>query len=54
MFKTPFFCANNLFLMNNTHKLFWHSNINKPKMKNFDFMVTQLSEIEIQQSSELM
>ena len=28
--------------------------INKPKMKNFDFMITQLSEVEIQQSSESM
>ena len=37
-----------------THTLFWHSNINKPERKNFVFKITQLPEVEIQQSYELL
>ena len=31
-------CANYNFLINQTHKLFWHSNLNEPQRKNFVFV----------------
>ena len=46
-------CANYNFLINHTYKLFWHSNLNEPQRKNFVLMIIQLSEVNIQPSSEL-
>ena len=49
-------CANHSFpnkLVNHTRKLFWHSNVNEPQRKNFVLIIIELSEVEIQQSSEL-
>ena len=34
-------------------KIFWHSNLNEYQRKNFVLIITQLSEVEIQQSPEL-
>ena len=46
-------CANHFFLLNHTHRLFWHSNLNEPQRKNFVLIIIQLSEVDIQPSSEL-
>ena len=51
--KAPLLCANNFFLLNHTRKLFWHSNLNEPHRKNFALTIIQLSEVDIQPSSEL-
>ena len=40
------FCTNHFFLINHTLKFFGHSNLNEPERKNFDFVITQLSEVE--------
>ena len=53
IFKAPLLCANHIFLINHTLKLFWHSNLNEPQRKNFVLMIIQLSEVNIQPSSEL-
>ena len=53
IFKAPLFCANHFFLINHTRKLFWHSNLNEPQRKNFVLIIIQLSEVDIQPSSEL-
>ena len=53
IFKAPLLCANHFFLINYTRKLFWHSNLNEPKRKNFVLIIIQLSEVDIQPSSEL-
>ena len=52
-FKAPLLCASHFFLINYTRKLFWHSNLNEPKRKNFVLIIIQLSEVDIQPSSEL-
>ena len=44
IFKAPLLCANHIFLINHSHK---------PQRKNFFLIIIQLSEVEIQQSSEL-
>ena len=54
IFKALLPCANHFFLINHTRKLFWHSNLNEPERKNFVLIIIQLSEDEIQQSSELL
>ena len=41
------------FLINHTCKLFWHCNLNEPQRKNFVLIIIQLSEADIQPSSEL-
>ena len=51
--KAPLLCANHFFLINHTRKLFWYSNLNETQRKSFVLMIIQLSEVEIQQSSEL-
>ena len=43
-----------LTILNHTRKFLWQSNLNEPERKNFIFIITQLSEVEIQQSSELL
>ena len=53
IFKAPLLCTNHFFLINHTLKLFWHSNLNEPQRQNFVLITFQLSEVEIQQSSEL-
>ena len=53
IFKAPLLCASHFFLINYTRKLFWHSNLNEPKRKNFVLIIIQLSEVDIQPSSEL-
>ena len=53
IFKAPLLCANNFFLINHIRKLFWHSNLNEPQRKNFVLIIIQLSEVDIQPSSEL-
>ena len=53
IFKAPLLCANHFFLINHTRKLFWHSNLNEPQRKNFVWIIMQLSEVDIQLSSEL-
>ena len=53
VFKAPLLCANHFFLKNHTRKLFWHSNLNEPQRKNFVLIIIQLSEVDIQPSSEL-
>ena len=53
IFKAPLLCANHFFLINHTRKLFWHSNLNEPQRKNFVLIIIQLSEVDIQPSSEL-
>ena len=52
LFKAPLLCANHFFLINHTRKLFWHSNLNESYRKNVVLIIIQLSEVEIQQSSE--
>ena len=54
IFKAPLPCTNHFFLINDARKLFWHSNLNQPQRKNFVLIIIQLSEVEIQQSSELV
>ena len=51
-FKALLLCVNQFFLIKNTRKLFWHSNLNEREMKNFFLTIIQLSQVEIQQSSE--
>ena len=41
------------FLINHTRKLFWHFILNEPQRKNFVLIIIQLSEVDIQPSSEL-
>ena len=53
LFKAPLLCVNHFFLINHTRKLFWHSKLNETQSKNFVLIIIQLSEVEIQQSSEL-
>ena len=53
IFKAPLLCANHFFLTNHTRNFFWHSSLNEPQRKNFVLIIIQLSEVEIQQSSEL-
>ena len=53
LFKAPLLCANHLFLINHTRKSFRHSNLNEPQRKNFVLIIIQLSEVDIQPSSEL-
>ena len=53
IFKAPLHCANHFFLINNIRKLFWHSSLNEPQRKNFVLIIIQLSEVDIQPSSEL-
>ena len=52
IFKAPLLCANHFFLINHTHKLFWHSNLNELQRKNFVLIIIQLLEVGIQPSSE--
>ena len=42
-----------LVYIKHTRKLFWHSNLNELQMKNFVLIIIQLSEADIQPSSEL-
>ena len=42
------------FLINHRHKPFWNSNLNEPQRRNFVLIITQLSEVDIQPSSELL
>ena len=51
--KAPLLCANYFILINQTGKLFWYSNLNELQRKNFVLIITQLSEVNIQPSSEL-
>ena len=51
IFKAPLLCANHCFL---TLKTVLHSNVSDPKRKNFVLIITQLSEVEIRQGSELL
>ena len=54
--KALLLCVNHSFpnkLVNYTRKLFWHSNLNESQRKNFVLIIIELSEVEIQQSSEL-
>ena len=44
---------NHFFLINHTRKLFWYSNLNDSQRKNFALTLIQLSEVDIQPSSEL-
>ena len=53
IFKAPLLCANHFFLINHTRKLFWHSILNELQRKNFVLIIIQLSEVDIQPSSEL-
>ena len=53
IFKAPLLCANHFFFMNHKRKLFWHSNLNESKRKNFVLIKIQHSEVDIQPSSEL-
>ena len=53
IYKASLLCANHFFLINHTRKLFWHSNLNEPQRKNFVLIIIQLSEVDIQPSSEL-
>ena len=53
IFKAPLLCVNHFFLINHTCKLFWHSNLNEHQRKNFVLIITYLSEVDIQPSSEL-
>ena len=48
---SPILC-HPFFLINHTRKLFWHPNLNEPQRKNFVLIIIQLSEVEIQQSSQ--
>ena len=53
IYKASLLCANHFFLINPTRKLFWHSNLNESRRKNFVLIIIQLSEVDIQPSSEL-
>ena len=53
IFRAPLLCANHFFIINHTRKLFWYSNLNEPQRKNFALTIIQLSEVDIQPSSEL-
>ena len=53
IFKAPLVCANHFSLIKHTRKLFWHSNLNELQMKNSVLIIIQLSEADIQPSSEL-
>ena len=53
IFKAPLLCANHFSLINHTQKLFWHSNLNESQRKKFVLIIIQLSEVDIQPSSEL-
>ena len=53
IFKASLLCANHFFLINHTRKLYWNSNLNEPQRKNFVLIIIQLSEVDIQPSSEL-
>ena len=53
IFKAPLLCANHFSLINHTQKLFWHSNLNESQRKKFVLIIIQLSEVNIQPSSEL-
>ena len=53
IFKAPLLCVNHFFLINDTRKLLWHSSLNEPQRKNFVLIIIQLSEVDIQPSSEL-
>ena len=53
IFKAPMLCANHFFLINHTRKLFWHSKLNEPQRKNFVFIIIQVSEVDVQPTSEL-
>ena len=53
IFKFPLFCAKHFFLIDHIRKLFWHSNLNETQRKNVVFIITQLSEVDIQPSFEL-
>ena len=52
--KAPLLCANHFFLINHTLKLSWNFYLNESERENFVFKITQLSEVEIQQSFELL
>ena len=52
-FKAPLVCANHFSIIKDTRKIFWHSNLNELQMKNFVLIIIQLSEADIQPSSEL-
>ena len=51
--KAPLLCTNHFSLINHTHKLFWHSDLNEPQRKNIVLIIIQLSEVDIRQSFEL-
>ena len=51
--RLPWSMPTLFFLINHTRKFFRHSNLNKPQRKNFVIIIIQLSEIDIQPSSEL-
>ena len=53
IFKASLLCANHFFLINYTRKLFWHFNLNEPQRENLVLIILQLSEVDIQPSSEL-
>ena len=53
IFKAPLLSVNHFFLINQTRKLFWHSDLNEHQRKNFVLIIIQLSEVDIQPSSEL-
>ena len=53
IFKAPLLCTNHFFLVNHTRKLFWHSNLHELQRKNFVLIITHLSGVDIQPSSEL-
>ena len=53
IFKAPLLCVNHFFFINHTRKLFWYSSLNEPQRKNFVLIIIQLSEVDIQPSSEL-
>ena len=53
IFKASLLCANHFFLRNYTSKLLWHYNLNKAQRKNFVLIIIQLSEVDIQPSSDL-
>ena len=53
IFKAPLLYANHFLPINDTYKPFWHSNLNESQRKNFALIIIQLSEVDIQPSSEL-
>ena len=54
IFKASLLCVNQFFLINDARKLFWHSDLNDPERKNFVLIITRLSEVKIQRSSDLL